>query len=158
MTLPDTIYTNKATFLGSVYYNLNELAGNLLGAPSTEDYFTYSDVVDANGQAQDYITSQVKPDAWTLENDYTTTVWTVPEDEWEKGDWFLFGKTWLPWFPQPSDGNGNYLRRNDITQVTSFNKARWAVLMPTLMTIAKIAGPTIAVGVAGWYGYKKYRN
>jgi hypothetical protein len=158
MTLPASIYTNEATFLGSVYYNLNAMTGNLLGRPSTEDYFKYSDVIDSNNQAIDYITGEVQPDAWTLNNDYTTWVWTVDQDEWLKGDWFLFGKTWLPWFPQPSDGSGNYLRRNSVNQVTSFNKARWEVLKPTLLSAAKIIGPTAAVAAAGWYGYKKYYN
>lgn len=154
MTLPDTIYTYKASLMGSIYYNLNYSLGNLLGAPSTD--FTYSDVImviagsNADISPKDYITLQ-ETTGDSLVGDESTYVWSVSQDEYEKGDWFLFGSTMLPWFPPPSDPAipGNYLRRNGTSQVSSFNKGRMAVLMPTLMTVAKIVVPTVGLGVGG---------
>lgn len=161
MTLPDTIYTNKATLMGSAYWKLNSSLGFLFGSPSEDDIFTYSDLIDGNDALMhDYITGESISAAQTaslmLYGDDTAHVWTVSQAEYEKGTWFLFGQTFLPWFPMPSDGNGEYLRRNNNAQVTSFNKLRMDVLTPTLMTVAKIGVPVAAVTLGSYYGYKKF--
>jgi hypothetical protein len=161
MSLPQTIYTNKASLMGSLYWNLNSSLGFLLGSPSDDDVFTYSDLVTdeaQDGGMQDYITSvpSNSPFASSLSYNNTTRVWTVSQEEYEKGDWFLFGSTALPWFPPPSDGNGEYLRRNNNSQISSYNKLRMDVLTPTLMTAAKLGLPMAAVAAGGYFGYKKY--
>ena len=41
-----------------------------------------------------------------------------------------------------------------MNDVTAFNKASFPVLIPTLVTAAKVGAAVTAVGAASWYGYK----
>ena len=151
--------TNQSDLLGSIFYNFNQMTGWMLGDPSDVDIKLYSDIVIHDGKHVDYITlaeATEPPGAGfiSLTYDDTTYLNNVTQEEWEQGDWFLFGIKSLPWFPMPSDGAGGYLRRNNAGYVSRFNKARSSVLTPTLITAAKLTGASMGVYYGTKYGYR----
>jgi hypothetical protein len=145
---------NHSDFMGSLFYNFNAMTGFALGGPSPTDGQLYSDVVFLNGGTKDYVTGNdatVDVGGYIMSGD-TTYQNIISRNEWEEGDWFLFGQHWLPMLAPPQDPNDStkYIRRNNASYETKFNSARSDVLMPTLMTFAKLAG----IGIGTWYGGK----
>lgn len=147
--------TNKADLLGSLIYNINASTGFALGV-GPDDHYLYSDGITGTPHPKDYITGEEIDESSIdvgsfLTYDHTMFIGTLDNVDYYKGDWFLFGISWLPWFPPPAkpDGKGRY-RRYDMKYNTVFNKARSDVLIPTMITIGKVTG--IAVGT--YYGLK----
>eukprot|EP00039_Didymoeca_costata_P016173 m.286362 g.286362 ORF g.286362 m.286362 type:complete len:65 (+) comp16350_c0_seq14:732-926(+) len=63
--------------------------------------------------------------------------------------------------PEDPNNPGGYIRRNNYQAITKFNSARMEVLMPTMMTVGKLAGIGLAVyfgGKLSYKAYKRYRN
>jgi hypothetical protein len=153
--------TNHSDLLGSIYYDVNAMSGFMLGEPTAAQVRLYSDIVNTNGHT-DYITGEAQDVAnmAALTYDDTTYLNNISKDEWEEGDWFLFGMKSLPWFPLPSDPNnpGGYIRRNNAKFETKFNKARSAVLIPTAITAAKIGGVVVGAYFASKMAYKMMKK
>ena len=154
-------YTNKADFFGSLMFNVNYMTGFLLGDPTAIQMQLHSDTCFHDSKQVNYI-SLVEdtvdygdaPGMGALVESDTHYMSALTDEEWAQGDWFLFGRTFLPWFAPPKGTNGGYVRRHDINYVTAFNKASFPVLIPTLVTAAKVGAAVTAVGTASWYGYK----
>ena len=145
---------NHSDFLGSLMYNINAMTGFALGGPSFADGQLYSDVAYMNATMQDYITAK---DATVDVGGYisgqdTTYRHVIPFDEWVEGNWFLFGQHWLPWLAPPQDPTDStkYIKRMNIKNEIKYNSARSDVLIPTMLSIAKLTG----IGVGAWYGGK----
>ena len=138
--------TNTSDFMGSLVYNITTSVGL---APSMSDAELYSDVVYINDVLSDYITGQ--PTSMDvggyLDGDQSTVAAYISKEEWEQGDWFLFGQKWLPWLAPPTNplGNSDYVRRDRFGADTRYNSARIEVLGPTLVSAAKVA----AIAYAG---------
>jgi len=153
-------YTNKADFFGSLMYNVNYMTGFLLGDPTAIQLQLHSDTCFHDGKQVNYISlvedtvDYGDPGVTALAYENTHYMNPMTDEEWAKGDWFLFGRTFLPWFAPPKGTNGGYVRRHDMNDVTAFNKASFPVLIPTLVTAAKVGAAVTAVGAASWYGYK----
>ena len=153
------LLTNHASILGSMYYNVNELSGWMLSEPTDVEMRLYSDIVTGPGSSWiDYLNGDSIPSGYppgpgtnALTYDNTTYKNSLSQADWEKGDWFLFGMTFLPWFAPAPDPEtpGNYLRRDGHWE-TRYNKMRSQVLIPTAITAAKIGG----VGVGVYFGSK----
>jgi hypothetical protein len=143
--------SNSADFIGSLVYNVTTALGL---APSMIDAELYSDVVYINHVLSDYVTGQATSldVGGYLMGDQATVAAYISREEWENGDWFLFGQKWLPWLAPPPNplGNSAYVRRDRFGAGTRYNSARMAVLIPTLLSFAKITG----IGVTGWYASK----
>lgn len=150
--------TNNTDFAGSLMYNLNFLIGT---TPTLDDMVKYSDVVYNSGTYKDYVTLQPTTLDGTATSfiSYDNTIYVYSEDEatYETGDWFLFGQTWLPFFPPPSV-NGQYQFRKRIDNQIYYNKARMGVLLPTMITVGKLAGITAGVYFGGKMAYKLAKN
>ena len=153
-----TLLTNHASIIGSLYYNINQVSGWMLGNPTDMEMMLYSDIVYVDGGFSDYLTGTSIPSGFppgsgtnALTYDNSTYKHSLTQEEWEQGDWFLGGMTFLPWFAPAPDPNtpGNYLRRDGHFE-TRYNKMRSAVLIPTGITAAKIAG----VGLGAYFGSK----
>ena len=138
----------------------------MLGEPTDDEMKLYSDIVYSDGHFIDYISGAsmdgVVPGSGTnaLTGTNTTYLNNVTQQDWEDGDWFLFGMTFLPWFPMPADPNnpGGYIRRNNASYETKFNKARVAVLIPTGITVAKIAGVSLGAYYGSKLAYRMYKK
>eukprot|EP00035_Acanthoeca_spectabilis_P019360 m.420825 g.420825 ORF g.420825 m.420825 type:complete len:161 (+) comp16846_c2_seq32:7548-8030(+) len=139
-----TTYSNQADFGGSLMYNINEMTGFMLSENTDDAAHKYSDVIaPGNNTYNDYITNQAAQGFTQLggvTGANTTYRAILTQAQYEEGDWFVGGQTWLPWFPPPSDGQGGYIYRHDWQNTVYFNKARSAVLIPTATTVAKIGG------------------
>jgi len=158
---------NQSSFLGSVFYNINEMSGRLFYTPTADDYLMYSDLVWINNKLYDYVTNELADESKDKFGDaynelsYSKTVFAskFDENDFAKGGYNLLGMSWLPWFPPPKFQDSDaYIFRNTIGHgPVYFNKARSEVLMPTLMTAGKLAGITLL----GWYGakfiYRRYK-
>ena len=153
-------YTNKADFFGSLMYNVNYMTGFLLGDPTAIQLQLHSDTCFHDGKQVNYISlvedtvDYGDPGITALAYENTHYMNPMSDEEWAQGDWFLFGRTFLLWFAPPKGTNGGYVRRHDMNDVTAFNKASFPVLIPTLVTAAKVGAAVTAVGAASWYGYK----
>ena len=157
------VRTNKADFVGSVFYNINRMTGYTFGV-SPADHYLYSDGGTENGVLVDYITLEPldeKGEDIISALTYDHTVWKriFNEDDYYNGDWFLFGQTWLPWFaPPPTNDGKGWLRRGDPNDNSVSNKASIPVLIPTAMSAVKVLGITLAAYYGVNYGYRIARQ
>lgn len=160
--------TNQVDFLGSLYYNFNYMTGFALGYPSAQDMILYSDIVGLTSQGgdglyHDYLDYSVvdttlygSPGTNALSGNNSYFQSTITEEEWAQGDWFLLGIKQLPWFPMPKGADNVYHKRyNTHDQSVAFNKARRDVLMPTALTVAKLAAAGGALYYGGKMAYKR---
>ena len=120
-------YTNKADFFGSLMFNVNYMTGFLLGDPTAIQMQLHSDTCFHGGEQVNYISlvedtvDYGDPGIGALTFDDTHYMNPMTDEDWAKGDWFLFGRTFLPWFAPPKGTNGGYVRRNDSNDATAFN-------------------------------------
>lgn len=148
-----TAYTNKADFGGSFMYNLSKISGFSLSPNTDDDAHMYSDLyAPGNNVYNDYITN-ISDDDFDQANGVTggnsTYRDTLTQEQYEAGDWFVAGKTFLPWFAPASDGQGGYYSRHDWHNDIYFNKARKEILIPTITTAIKIGGSIFIVYLIG---------
>ena len=151
----DAQFKNEADFLGSLYYNINAMTGFMLYTPDRQHAALYSDMMHTqplDGKTMtDYatgktVTNEEAGDIWKhLNYDETYKLAVMTPDEYKAIEpyYTLLGLSWLPWFPIPQDEKGNRLRRYDVKNRTRFNKARWEVLEPTLMTVGKLTAAAL---------------
>lgn len=146
---------NHATFYGSLLYNMNTLTGV---TPTQSDFNLHPDVVWDNDVTIDYVSGLPSP---IPQNLYTTTAFQdgniyykniIDKDEWEQGSWFLFNLKFLPFLapPQHPKDPTKYLRRDNENYEMAYNSATVAVLIPTILTVAKVVGGATAM----YYGTK----
>jgi len=153
---------NQADKWGSLKYNINHATGFLMGAPTPNDIFLYSDLVWSPAQTTvDYVTF-IKEytdlvNGANLTGQQRTRQYPMDVERWQKGDWFIAGQTWLPWFAPPVNPDPKadpvleyYTMRTDDTFGLVYNQFSMPVLKPTLMSVAKLVG----IGIGSYYGVK----
>ena len=147
-----TTFTNKADFIGSLMYNINEMTYFIFSSNTDDQAHKYSDLYPNAGNYTNYITG-VNDTTFTQGGGITgaNTTYTdqLRPDQYEAGDWFIFGLKFLPWFPPPSDEEGVHIYRYNWNHDIYFNKASTAVLIPTATTAAKIGGMAVITFVLG---------
>eukprot|EP00045_Choanoeca_perplexa_P019611 m.294623 g.294623 ORF g.294623 m.294623 type:complete len:205 (-) comp48000_c0_seq1:179-793(-) len=145
--------------IGAIVYNINHMSDFALGEPTTFELALYSDVVWANQggavRTLNYLTDELEytdhVNGTNLNGAYYPRRQTLSDEQWKAGSWFLFNQKWLPFFAPARDVNGDYAVRHldhAPEDAFTFNPASQQVLLPTLLSLAKVLG----IGLGAYYG------